>query len=334
MTENNPAHDALEAPPVYFPPASGAYSVAPGLYHFATDFGNGEMDRRLIQLDQNFSAYRTAKLEARAERLGKYYCIERFSVAANRALISLIITHLVKEYPALFRISTGADDELVLDCRLSNELLHFDRNRLLVHVSSSVAPPYASALDALACQIQEDLVLVSRDEQAHWVSAIHLCFPNYWAAENKIGRHFSQAHAPVAGMDTRTYTGDKLVNAMIDRGPYVRFSWGLATDDRLNHHPASPAGIDPQMWYGRSFDPEKPRLAMRIERQCIWGMPTADVALFTLRTTIRDVSEIRQNAVERNALIGAIESMSAEQLQYKGLGDKHEHILSWLRDAG
>src|SRR2546425_8112613 len=31
-------------------------------------------------------------------------------------------------------------------------------------------------LDALACKVQEDLAVIQRDRDRHWLAAIHLCF--------------------------------------------------------------------------------------------------------------------------------------------------------------
>ena len=121
-----------------------------------------------------------------------------------------------------------------------------------------------------------------------------------------------------------------MVQAMIERGPYVRFAWGLSTDSRLNHHPQPPAGIDAQTWQGRHFDLNAPRLFLRLERQILWGFPTANAALFTIRTYFRDCATLRSDANLCTKLCAAIESMNAESLHYKGLFQSKPPILEWL----
>jgi hypothetical protein len=64
----------------------------------------------------------------------------------------------------------------------------------------------------------------------------------------------------------------------------VRFAWGLSTDTPLNHHPEPPMNILPLQWQGRNFDPNNPRLYLRIERQVIWGLPKYEAVLFVIRT--------------------------------------------------
>ena len=194
-------------------------------------------------------------------------------------------------------------------------------------------PAYVSALDALACQLQEDLAVVCRaDGEENWLAALHLCFPSHWAAEAKIGRDFATVHRPVPGMERTNRNANEIVDAMIDRGPYVRFVWGLSTDSRLNHHPKPPVRLpagERAAWLGRRFDPADPRLFLRVERQVIWGFPQSHAALFAIRTYLADVASMRRDRWRREMLCAALRSMSVESLQYKGIADR-EAIISWL----
>jgi hypothetical protein len=60
-------------PARYFPIESGRYEVKPGLFKFGTDFGNGDADRQVFQIDDQFPRYHAVKLAARQEQLSKYY---------------------------------------------------------------------------------------------------------------------------------------------------------------------------------------------------------------------------------------------------------------------
>ena len=117
---------------------------------------------------------------------------------------------------------------------------------------------------------------------------------------------------------------------MITHKPMVRFAWGLSTDTRLNHHPEPPPGVSVEQWQGRNFDPQHPRLYLRIERQVIWGLSEYEAALFTIRTYFRDCGVVRKDLVLRSKLREAIESMTPESLVYKGLAESKPNILQWL----
>ncbi|MBD2020852.1 DUF3445 domain-containing protein [Leptolyngbya sp. FACHB-36] len=312
-------------PACYFPLANGRYEVKPGLVPLGSDFGNGAVDRCVFQIDRQFADYRQVKLQARAERLSKYYQTYRHSPEVAGAIAHLIVDRLTHEYPTHFTLQPS----LTLACHLTGEVLLFDSNWQLQAAQSHTS--YVSALDALACQVQEDFAIVCRAvDGANWLSAIHLCYPNHWSAEEKIGRDFATVHAPVAGMDAMNRRSTAIVHTMIARKPMVRFAWGLSTDTRLNHHPELPVGVAAAEWQGRQFNALQPQLYLRIERQVIWGLPEQDAALFAIRTYFRDCHTVKQDAVLRSQLVSALRSMSPESLVYKGLVESRDSILVWL----
>lgn len=319
---------------VYFPLMNGRYEVKPGMLPFGSDLGNGEADKQVFQIAQNFHHYRQAKLLARGERLSKYYQTCNYTQVVAEAIARLMIERLIKEHPQHFEFQQTANTRK-FHSHLTQETLYFNSNWELERVSaqdSSVVPAYTSTLDALAAQIQEDLSVICRHaDGSNWLSAVHLCYPNHWSAEEKIGRDFATIHAPVPGMEKINRRADAIVNTMIAREPTVRFAWGLSTDTRLNHHPEPPPHVSASRWQGRKFDLKSPRLYLRIERQVIWGLPEYDAALFTIRTYFRDCSLIKQDSVLRSQLYAAIESMTAESVIYKGLVESQDSILQWLR---
>lgn len=324
--------DAAKDSACYFPLDNGRYEVKPGLMPFGSDLGNDRADKQVFQIDSNFEQYRQAKLLSRSERLSKYYQTYNYCGVAG-AIARLIISRLTQEHPQYFHLEKLATGNLALHCYLTAEILYLDANWQLQQAQSQVIPAYASTVDALASQVQEDLAVVCRGgDGANWLSAIHLCYPNYWAAEDKIGKDFAAVHAPVAGMEKINQRSRAIVNTMIVQEPMVRFAWGLSTDTRLNHHPETPLDIQVEQWQGRDFDLNNPRLYLRIERQAIWGLPKYEAALFTIRTYFRDCSAIKQDSILRSKLVAALDYMTGDSLVYKGLAKSKDSILRWLNN--
>lgn len=326
--------EQLPDAPRYFPLDKGRYEVKPGLLKLGTDLGNGIWDQKVFQIDGNFQHYHQMKQLARKEQLDKYFQICNFTPEIEKAITQFMLERLVQEYSDLFTVNKQSNG-VIFHSKLTGETLYFDQD-CQYQFTTGLAPdipPYISALDALANQVQEDICIVSRVGESHWVSAIHLCFPNHWAAQAKIGRDFADVHAPVAGMSAMNRRGSALVNTMITQPPMVRFAWGLSTDTRLNHHPEPPSGIPFEQWQGRNFQCDHPQLFLRIERQIIWGFPDVNAALFTIRTTFRDVGILKQNATQCSLLYSALQSMSSESLIYKGLAHQKEQILAWLKTS-
>jgi hypothetical protein len=313
----------------YFPLPKGRYEVTPGLNALGTDFGNGHDDNLIFQIDANFPRYREEKITARKERLEKYYCAGTLAPDKKSYITRFIINQLCEEHPSLFH-HQKRNNHHHLFCQLTDDILKFNSDFVLLNPLPD-SNGYVDSLDGLAMQVQEDIALVEITDNGHdCITALHLCFPNHWAAEDKIGQSFLDSHAPVPGMAKINQHADRLLTNLLHRGPFVRFAWGLATDDRLNHHPVTPDYVNTEQWQGRCFNPTNPVLFLRVERQVIQGFPAINTLLFTIRTYFYDVAILKRASEKRQALQSALQSMSAATLHYKGLTQNQPFILDWL----
>lgn len=324
-------------PARYFPLHSGRFAIKAGLYALGTGFGNGPADHHIFQFDRHCTHYLESKTRARREEPGKYVCEDDPGKGVLQALATLMVQTLPREHPELFRVETATTgDSLLLHCAPSGQVLHLDQEMNLLDVLPSSRqpsmpdPPYTSVLDALACQVQEDIAITEIDETGNdRLSALHLCFPNHWAASDKIGQCFARIHEPVPGIDRISRKAAPLLQRLVSSGPYVRFAWGLSTDKRLNHHPVAPAGTGQDTcWRGRQFDPRNPELYVRVERQVIHGLPGSRAFLFTIRTYFVTVDTLEGGKIER--LAAAIRTMDPETREYKGIAGQSGNILEWL----
>lgn len=316
---------SLPAPPLYFPLRHGRYDIAPGLTKLGRDFGAGAADGKVFQLDNRFDRYRKDKLAARATAYDVYICTSDYADDVAAEINAFIVNRLATEHSEHFRIERSGDTVSFFSA-LTGETLRFDQRMNYRGVSDSPAdrPPYATGLDALACQVQEDLAVLSTDATIgrHWISALHICFPNGWAPREKIGGTFAEVHAPVAGMAEMNRRGNEFAAVMIQAvHPLVRWAWGVTFDDRLDHHPAR----------GRTpFDPADPCGFLRVERQTVAGFPARGAAVFTIRTYLYPLSRLRSRSDFRDPLLTALRSMPVESLRYKGLGDDADRLIAWL----
>lgn len=324
--------ECLKSPARYFPIEKGIYEVAPGLKSLGTPMGNGAADAKIFQFDDQFQIYRDNKLAGRQERLSKYFVTSDYTTEVSSAVNRFLVHKLCEESPDLFRWEESSVGG-TLHCTLTQETIELDSHYELKACSGV---QYASALDALCSQLQEDLAICSKSPDGRdWLSALHLFSPSHWAAEDKIGKNFFQVHAPIPGIDKINRSAAALVDAMIYKGPYVRFVWGFGTDNRLNHHPLPPPGWNASEWKGRSFRPEAVQegnspFILRYERQVIHGLPHVNAAVFTIRVYFTDGEEIRRNPRERELLRSGLLSMNKESRAYKGLSQCMDQVVGWL----
>jgi hypothetical protein len=320
---------SLPKPVRYFPLEKGVYEVAAGLKTLTTDFGNGRLDGQVFQLDQSFSRFRKNKEACRAERLSKYYREHECPPSVMTAICRLITRKLLEENPEHFTLKEKPEG-FELGCRLTDETLRFDREWRLLGPRQ-----YDSAFDALAMQVSEDLnvLVVDPSTKKNWLAASHLCAPSSWRAEDKIGKDFFAIHTPVPTIEPMLKAASGLVQAMVYKGPYVRFVWGMTTHDRPNHHPDPPEGASREEWRGKpltsALSAGEP-IYLWVERQITLPCPEAHASLFTIRASFIPLAEVRENARERDLLIETYRSMHPSVREYKGLDEAYEPIMKWL----
>lgn len=174
--------------------------------------------------------------------------------------------------------------------------------------------------DRLARSVQEDVCVIRLEGDRNWLAAAHVCAPNGWSARQKIGLPFDALHEPVPHAGPIVAASAAHVRGMINAvGGMVRFAWGVRFDDRLDHLPEEP-------------EPTTVALAdahVRVERQTIWGLPTARAAVFTIRTYFYRCLDLPSK--HRLSLASAIESMSEASRAYKGLTRWGDPLVRYLR---
>ncbi len=296
----------------YLPFLNRKYYTAPGLT--LMEKAVQPADAMVFQIDDNYDRYLQNKQCCRQEDLLKYYCEKIFWKKTSAAVNWYIIQRLVKEHPHYFELKKNHQHWELLNKKNGIALKWDFENELL---EGSI---YTSLFDALCCQVQEDMAICQINRDEDWLAAIHLCAPNHWAPQEKIGRPFDVVHAPVADMEKINRHYKKMLHSLVNKGPFTRFAWGVATDTRLNHHPAAPPGTDEDEWYGRKAAGMQSKLYVRTERQNMVGFPGENAFLFTIRTYFYDIDTLE--ADEKAALSDALSDMSAATLAYKGLTDK------------
>jgi dimethylamine monooxygenase subunit A len=259
--------------PLYFPVKPEPMRMQAGLFRFGTDFGNGDADRLFFPRDATSTRY----LDEKSRVLAAYPGRDAYSIQAER------------------------EEQAVTLARawLSQTLL------VEGHPDTSHLPR-----TALGRELVEDFAVVQRDQagadRALW---LHACFPSGWRPEHVIGKSFSDIHAKIPGFDAVARKASNLVEAMLTRGPYVRFVWTVSADDELDHHPEDGRR--------RAWSADTPRGFLRVERQTIVPLREACACIFLIRTYLYGFDEL--GAEHRRTLALALAQMPLEISSYKRL---------------
>jgi len=316
-------------PPLkYFPVSRNPFEFKAGLRKLPNQCNTTNATDCVFQFDSQWPDYRASKLDARRERIDKYICQQDLNASLRALICGYLLKQLAKEHPQFFQL-THDKTQARLTCSLSEEKLLFNQQLELIGVENPQATPnYLDGLDALCCQLQEDLSISEAGQQSDHIRYLHLCFPNYWSAQEKLGKSFLSAHTPVPAMEKISNNARNLVETFVRHGPFERFTWGLATDDRLNHHPVAPINCDPRLWTGRQFNVTQPKLYMRIERQITLPFPEVHAFVFLIRSYHQNVAHFSKDELSR--LSFSLSTMPEQVLKYKGLLKSKNEILKWL----
>ena len=273
------------ARPLYFPVLPVPLRMQAGLVRFGTDFGNGETDQRFFPRDATTSRYLAEKARVLAAQPAR----EAFSLEGV------------------------ADEACVAAARAwFSDTLRREGHAATAELSGS----------ALGRALVEDFAVLRRDDAgADRVLWLHACFPSGWRPEHVIGHSFARIHAAIPAFDAVARKTKSLVEALVTRGPYVRFVWTVTADDELDHHPEQGRRLAWSATTERAF--------LRVERQTTVPLPTQAGCVFLIRTYQYDFAELSPE--NRQVLAQALEQMPPELLRYKSLTTALPRALDLLR---
>ncbi len=189
--------------------------------------------------------------------------------------------------------------------------------------------PVERLADALALAVQEDLALVrgtAPDGASDGTAELlHVCFPSSWDPGERAGAGFVALHAPIPDNGALLGAAARVVQAMVDKGPFVRYVWSLSPDGALDRNPRRVPRASGRL--------EPAALWFRTERQTVMPMPEAGRALFTIRVYRAPLPSVLTSPERRSALAGALASMSEALLEYKGVGTDRAAWIAYLESA-
>lgn len=256
-----------------------------GLVRFGTDLGNGDADQRFFPRDATTARYLAEKARVLAAQ-------------PTREASSL---------------QSPADEA----CVAAAQAWFDEALRREGHATTA-----GRSRAALGRELVEDFAVLRRDAAgADRVLWLHACFPSGWRPEHVIGCSFERIHARIPAFDAVARKTPSLVEALVTRGPYLRFVWTVTADDELDHHPEQGRRLAWSATTARGF--------LRVERQTTVPLPAVAGCVFLIRTYLYDFSELSPE--HRHTLARALEQIPLELLRYKSLVTARPRALELLR---
>jgi len=287
--------------PRYRPFHKGIYTTTPSLIPLGSDFGNGVLDAIPLQLDKGTAALIANKHQIQAYR-------------------PLILMSDISESVAAAGIQLLSDERDIAQTAVGDV---YPVTTQLHESWLETTSTLESRFHALSLAIGEDIAIVEIDSEGNDRNALmSIAAPSRWAPEEKIGRSFVATHTPVPNMEKTLAVAAKLQQMLLERGPFVRFTWGISTTAALDTHPSV---TEPPYAGGDAW--------LRTERQVIRRIPERNAFLFTIRVMVEPLSDIRKSVTDASALAAALRSMDEKSRIYKSVDGHVDALCAYLLES-
>ncbi|SMQ86049.1 Protein of unknown function [Devosia lucknowensis] len=253
------------------------------------------------------------KAQLLEDRRDAVFAEEPGSRPAQKELLDLLVTHLPRRFPELWRHNSP-------DC-------------MAIAGSGTVQLQTEASPLLIASQlVQDDLLLLQRSPEGWRLTAASLCFPSSWTLSEKMGKVLADIHAPVPGFGPGTRQAEimaRMFDAMRPETPMIRWNFSLYGDARLFHPDLSGPG-EQRFGTGERADP----VYLRVERQTLRKLPRTGAIAFSIRLSLDPIERLDTHVNGAHIAVSLAEQIAAltpEQLAYKGLTQEKERVLNRLR---
>jgi hypothetical protein len=277
---------------------------------------------RWIEVDEHLKPYLAEKRRLYADIPDKVFVEEAGTRDAQREVLELLGAHLPAKFPEIYRHTASGIEVVGAAANLAGSTT----------ASFSDAPLIAASL-----LVQEDLILMRRDDSGWRLAAGSLCFPSSWSLAEKFGRPLQQIHAPMPGFGPGTRSAD-LINRMFDglQGQAVeRYNWSIQADDALYHPLSNVERIDRASNRPTRFPDGdvNAHAFIRVERQTLRKLPVSRDILFTIRIHLDPLKVLARHPDKATLAVSFADQLQAldqAQLDYKGLTADRDRLAESL----
>ena len=193
---------------------------------------------------------------------------------------------------------------------------------------AALPPPWRLA-GLLSLAFAEDFAVL--DGARATIPWLAVCLPSSWAPEQKVGRHFTEVHAPVADNAVLLAAADHLAHLVTGSDRWERFVWTLTADPHLDRHPQRIAAVG----WNPALDAEAlaDSAFLRTEHQTFIPVADARLAVFAIHVEVEPLRAAVRSPADARRLHAALSTMSPAVLAYRGLAGARDRLLAWLESA-
>jgi len=304
------AHEFFDSPPHFRPYRWATADFQMGLKPIAA--------RDWLHLDANYAEFMRAKRPRLAAGAERCYKTLPGSLAAQRELRSMVVSHLLEHHPDRFALVGDT-----LSCSSDDHSLN---------LSDDATEP----LWQLSTFVQEDFMLLQDAEGQLLITAASNAYATTGRLVTTVGHDVRWAHGPVPDLTNSLGSRiDRVLTTVHEDFSGERFNW-LLTPLSSIFYPEDPRtasalalrSVGAQL----SRDPSLAGslLHIRVERETLRRLPATRAVVFSFHTYSDPLSSIATDDAAVNALIRLLKAYSPARLQYLEMDTIRDAVVAWL----
>ncbi|MGY2080110.1 heme-dependent oxidative N-demethylase family protein [Modestobacter sp. SYSU DS0657] len=287
----------------------------------------GHWGEHVVDLGEDYAAQMAMRRELLARDPGRRRVLPHMEPACWDMLLYLL-RELVAARPDAMHL---AADGRALSWR--NDLLGVEQDFVLGDASTLPTDP----LTWIACQVPDDVLMVSDRGGRLWFDAALVTWAAAWSVSFDVGMDLEEVHGPVPGLNEGGVTSraTTFMRNLTSEQTYRRVNWTFSAhgsprrDISLEVKPEWDADV-PQL----VRDGDYGRLQLRIELEHLTRLPLTGTLTFNIRTYMAPLAEIALVPEWREQLAAIVAELPAEIAEYKGIAPYREQVVAWLAEAG
>ncbi|MEL0270932.1 MAG: heme-dependent oxidative N-demethylase subunit alpha family protein [Gammaproteobacteria bacterium] len=173
-----------------------------------------------------------------------------------------------------------------------------------------------NALLVLSLMVEDDLVILSPKHDAFKMIGAAVFSPSGWDLKTKQLLDIDAIHSPVPNYNSLLSERlKKLLKNLPPSKPFERFNWSLYQKSDLYQ----PSKIKQSNVLTLNSNEDIESLSLRVERQTLYKPDYSDLIIFSIKVTNFPLVEVTSNKLRAKNFYLALENLSNEMIEYKGL---------------
>ena len=185
-----------------------------------------------------------------------------------------------------------------------------------------------NALLALSLLIEDDLVILRPEKDSFKMTGAAVFSPSGWDLNSKQFLDIDAIHSPVPHYNSLLAERlNKILTRLPICIPFERHNWSIYGSDDLFQPPEIKLanGIDIR------FKEDIESINIRIERQTLYKPENLNLILFSIKVMNYPIKEITDNKSLGQNFYSALQDLSAEMIEYKGLTSSIDLFKAYLK---